>query len=128
MRRGLGRVFGWDANRGDLAERSYVARLTDADRTRSLDEPGSPNGPLRVVYRFEREAVGEVINATVHAFVVFAMEPVPNGYRLFWAVYVKNVNWFTPLYMALINPLRRFLVYPSLIKQVERAWSTSYTV
>ena len=37
-------------------------------------------------------------------------------------VYVKPVGWLTPLYMALIDPFRRWIVYPALIRRTQAAW------
>ena len=87
-----------------------------------MTKPGTPNGPFRVIYEFENEALSEIINGTVHAFSLLALEPVADGYQVCWAIYVKNVNWLTPFYMALIDPFRRILIYPILIRHIERAW------
>ncbi len=102
IRKELGELFGWDAPKG-----------------------GS-KGPFHTVYENETEALVEAKNATVHAFLAFALEPTERGYRLYWAVYVKPVSWLTPLYMALIEPFRRFVVYPSLLGRVSEAWAERY--
>jgi hypothetical protein len=47
------------------------------------------------------------------------------GYVVYMAVYVKAVSRFTTLYMALIDPFRRFVVYPALGRTVQRAWVRS---
>ncbi len=54
------------------------------------------------------------------------MEPAPHGYTAYWAIYVKPVNRWTPFYMALIDPFRRLIVYPTLIKRMEAAWAAAY--
>jgi hypothetical protein len=41
-------------------------------------------------------------------------------------VYVEPTSWLTPVYMALIEPFRRFVVYPSLLGGVTRAWAERY--
>jgi hypothetical protein len=38
------------------------------------------------------EAVSEVLNATVHAFLCQALRKTESGYRLYWGVYVKPVT------------------------------------
>ena len=63
-----------------------------------------------------------MINRTVHAFLLFALEPAPNGHTLYWGIYVKPVSRLTPIYMALIDPFRRLLIYPQLIRRFETAW------
>ena len=65
---------------------------------------------------------GEVINHTVHAFLLFALEPAPGGYTLYWGIYVKPVSRFTAFYMGLIDPFRRHLIYPRLIRRFEEVW------
>ena len=123
LRRFLGRAFGWD---GATPGPSYASRLSDDQRARSLSPIGSVEGPLRLVYEFPNEAVGEVRNATVHAFVCMTLQPRAGGYRFYFAVYVANVSPLTPVYMALIEPFRRFLVYPAMLRNLRTAWATAY--
>ncbi len=118
----MGRAFGWDREPPNTRSLSYVNRVTAEDRARSLEETGSKRGFWTVVYTFEREALGEVINRTVHAFLLFALEPAADGYTLYWAVYVKPVSRFTLSYMALIDPFRRLVIYPTLIRRLEEVW------
>jgi hypothetical protein len=40
-------------------------------------------------------------------------------------IYVKKVSGLTPLYMALIDPFRRFIVYPALVRHVEQMWGST---
>ena len=47
------------------------------------------------------------------------------GYRLYWAIYVENVSAFTPLYMAAIEPFRRFVVYPATLAAIRMAWTST---
>ena len=56
------------------------------------------------------------------------MDQSPEGYLAYWAIYVKPVSRFTALYMAAIAPFRRFLVYPSIIRKVQRKWVECYAV
>ncbi len=119
----LGQLFGWDDERFDVPAASYVHRLTEADRSHALDEPGDHLWAFRSIYSFEREAVGEIINGTVHAFLAVALDRTENGYVLFLAIYVKPVSGFTPTYMSLIDPFRRLFVYPWLLENLERDWS-----
>jgi len=122
----LGRAFGWDRERGVLTAESYIHRLTPAQRARSSLVPGTLNRGFRVVYEFENEALSEITNATVHAFLCQTLVPSGTGYRLYWAVYVKPVSRWTSLYMAAIEPFRRFIVYPSILRRIERAWAAKY--
>ena len=116
----LGRLFGWDKKTGKTATLSYIDRLPPAERARSLEVPGRQNGLFRVVYTFENESLGEIINGTVHAFSLLTLQPAERGHTLYWAIYVKKINRLTPFYMALIDPFRRLLVYPAITKNIQR--------
>ena len=88
----------------------------------SLVEPGSKDGPFRVVYVTKGEALSEIRNATVQAYLVWALKPAPHGCRLFFAIHVKPVGRWTRPYLALIAPFRRFVVYPQLLRRLHAAW------
>jgi hypothetical protein len=126
LRSVLGRVFGWDDERHDPPGVSYIHRLTEADRAQSHVSPGTREGPFRVLYVLGDEALSELRNATVHAFLALALTPRPEGYTLYMAIYVKPVSRFTTLYMALIDPFRRLIVYPALGRQAQQRWSRTY--
>lgn len=124
LRSFLGRVLGWDASApsSEPDARSFVHRLRDDDRRRSRVPTGSFDGPFRVLFFHDREAVSEIRNATVHAFSAMALERRPDGHRLYWAIYVQPVGRITGAYMALIDPFRRFLVYPAILRHLHRSW------
>jgi hypothetical protein len=126
LRWGLGRLFGWDRERRVHRERSYVRRIGSGIERRSARPPGSPDGPFRLLYLLERESLAEVQNATVHAFLASALTETLGGYRLYWAVYVKPVSRLTPVYMAFIEPFRRFVVYPMMLRHLRKAWVRRY--
>lgn len=125
-RKGVGRVLGWDRPRPDMERYSFARRLTEEDRRRSAIEAGTQDGPFQALYVLEREAASEVRNATVHACLVTAMEPVGDGYELHWAIYVQRVGRWTRFYMSAIDPFRRFLVYPAILRRIHRAWVDAY--
>jgi hypothetical protein len=122
LRTMIGRILRWD-DAGKLVESaSFISRLSDEDRARSQVTPGKPAGISRIMYQFENELLGEIINRTVHCFWVMASERTSNGYALYLAIYVKKLNWFTPIYMALISPVLKWIVYPSMFKGVRQRW------
>jgi hypothetical protein len=123
----LGRLFGWDRTVHEHAEDSYVKKLSDDQRDRSIADPGTADGAFRLLYLFPKEALGEVRNATVHAFSCMAIRRTASGYRFYWAIYVKNVSRFTPVYMALIEPFRRFVVYPAILRRLRASWVAAYS-
>lgn len=118
----LGRIFRLEAEPAGAGATSFAARLTPDDRARSSVEAGSPSGLFRVVYRFENELLLEVHNRTAHAAAVSALTRTPDGYRFYFAVYVAKASWITPIYMALIDPFRRWMVYPAMLKNIRAAW------
>ena len=126
LRLWLGQVFGWDRPAHDRAESSYLPRVTAALRARSAVAPGTMEGGFRLLYLLDGESLSEIRNATVHAFLCAALRPGPDGYRLYWGIYVLPTSRLTPLYMALIEPFRRFLVYPAMFGRLRRAWITRY--
>jgi Protein of unknown function (DUF2867) len=122
----LGRVFRLDAERPGQKSGSYIKLLTEADRVASLVPPGSKDGPFDVVYVFPNETLSEIINATVHAFLAQTLTRTSTGYRLYWAIYVRPGGWITPAYMALIDPFRRWIVYPPILDKVREQWIRFY--
>ncbi len=122
LRARLGRAFGWDREPQEAPRSSFIHQLTEADRMASLLEPGTPEGPFRVLYMFPREVVSEIQNATVHAFAVFALIEHPDGYRLYWAIYVKPKGPLTRWYMRLIDPFRRLIIYPAVLRYIRSVW------
>ena len=128
LRRFLGTTFGWDGEGNAHPKESYLRGLTEEQRARSLAEPGSKEGPFQIVYEFPRELLSEIRNATVHAFSCMVLRPTQTGYSFYWAIYVKPVSRLTPFYMALIDPFRRFLVYPRLLRTLRGSWMSKYGV
>jgi Protein of unknown function (DUF2867) len=126
LRFALGRAFGWDDERHDPPGASYIQRLAEADRLASLVPPGTREGPFRVLYVLGDEALSELRNATVHAFLALALRPSRAGYMLYLAIYVKPVSRFTTFYMALIDPFRRLVVYPAIARRAQQRWLRTY--
>ena len=120
----IGQVFGWVEDEELTKSVSFVARLTAEERGRSRIEPGKKEGISRVLYCFENEIAAEIVNRTVR-FWVMAKEQTADGYALYMAVYVRKLNWFTPIYMALVTPMLNWIIYPSLNKSVLRNWNST---
>ena len=126
LRGRIGTLLGWDHRRTAFRGESYADRLSPADRARSLVAPGTPDGSFSLLYRFEDEQLGELRNATVHAFASLSIRPTPGGYLAYLGVFVQPVNRFTGLYMAAIAPFRRLVVYPAVIRKMQSAWAERY--
>src|SRR6266851_1423275 len=122
----VGRLLGWDREPAATAWDTFATRLTTADRSQSLVSAGTREGLFQVVYRFENEQLLELINRTAHAAALSALVETATAYRFYFGVYVRNVGRFTPVYMALIDPFRKLIVYPSLLRSVRASWNQAF--
>jgi hypothetical protein len=122
----VGRFFGWDHEPAATAWKTFATRLTDTDHSRSLVAAGTSDGFFRVVYRFENEQLVELINRTAHAAALTSLVETATAYRFYLAVYVRKVSRLTPFYMALIDPFRKLIVYPSLLHGVRARWNQAF--
>lgn len=118
----LGRIFRLEAEPEDALAASFGSRLTEEDRARSSVVPGTPEGLFRVVYRFENEQLLEMQNRTVHTAALSALAERAGSYRFYFAVYVRQRTWITPFYMGLIDPFRKWIIYPALLKKIRATW------
>src|SRR5712692_1568273 len=118
----LGRIFRLEAEPKDALAASFGSRLTPEDRARSLVVSGTPEGLFRVVYRFENEQLLEIQNRTVHAAALSALAERADSYRFYFAVYVRQRTWITPFYMGLIDPFRKWIIYPAMLKTIRATW------
>jgi hypothetical protein len=125
VRHVLGRVFDWDRVPMRLEE-SLLSRLSERDRRDSEIIPGTRDGPFLLLYQFPGEALSETRNATVHGYVCTALARTASGYRLYLAVYVLPVSRLSRPYLITIEPFRRFILYPAMLRRIRRAWLAAY--
>jgi Protein of unknown function (DUF2867) len=118
----LGRMLRLEDQPKGAGAASFAPGLTAEERARSSTAPGTPDGLFRVVYRFQNELLVEVHNRTVHAALLTALAKAKAGYRFYLAVYVCNTGWITSVYMALIDPFRRWIIYPAVLKSIRAIW------
>ena len=105
------------------SETSLSGRLPDDLRgtAAGVDFGSLPFVPL---YRTDAEFAAELSNQTVHGVMHLAwVEQGEGRYRGQMAVYVKPRGPFGKGYMALIKPFRYWIVYPALMRQIERSWT-----
>jgi Protein of unknown function (DUF2867) len=124
----IGRFLGWDREPAATVRETFATRLTTADLSKSLVPVGTREGLFRTVYRFENEQLLEVINRTAHAAALSALVETANAYRFYFGVYVRSVGRLTPVYMVLIDPFRKLIVYPSLLRSVRTTWNRTFGV
>ena len=119
----LGGLFGWDDEREGTGER--VATLRDRlPIDLGATAPAAPgDGSLTPLYLLEDEYAAEIANKTMHGVMHLSWVPDGQGaYRGQMAVLVKPNGAFGRAYMAAIKPFRYLLVYPALMRFLERTW------
>jgi hypothetical protein len=121
-----GRLLGWDREPATNSWEPFSTRLTTEDRAESLAPAGEREGHFRMVYRFENEQLLELANRTVHAAALSALRETPSAYRFYFGIYVRSVGRLTPVYMSMIDPFRKLIVYPSLLRSVRTAWNQAF--
>lgn len=105
------------------AETSLRERLPEdlRDTTAGLDFGSLP---FDFLYRTDVELAAEISNRTMHGVMHLAWVDRGEGeYQGQMAVFVKPRGQLGEAYMALIKPFRYLIVYPALMRQLERAWS-----
>lgn len=123
----LGAWLGWDGSQKalpvpDNAETSLSARLP-ADLRGTATSPDFTRTPFTPIYRTEVEWAAELSNRTVHAVMHLAwVEKRDSVYQGQMAVYVKPRGVLGAAYMAAIAPFRHRIVYPAMMRDIERAW------
>lgn len=130
---GLGRIStaidgGWDDAAGKLPipgtnETSLTGRLPD-DLRNTAGDLAFRSLPFTPLYRTDAEFAAELSNRTVHGVMHLAWVDQGEGrFQGQMAVYVKPRGLIGKEYMALIAPFRHWIVYPALMRQIERAWN-----
>ncbi|WP_433331830.1 DUF2867 domain-containing protein [Spirillospora sp. CA-294931] len=123
----LGALFGWDRDKHGTGGR--VATLRDRmpdDLRRAPTDPRLDGDAFTSLYQLEDEWAAELANRTVHTVMHLSWVPDGSGgYRGQMAVLVKPNGWFGTAYMAAILPFRYLLVYPALLRTIERGWKAS---
>ena len=120
----LGELLGWDGPATGLGSR--VPTLRDrlpADLRDASPSPDFDALPFTSLYMLDDEFAAEIANRTMHGVMHIAWVPdQTGGYRGQMAVYVKPNGLFGNAYMAAIRPFRHLIVYPPMLRQIEREW------
>jgi hypothetical protein len=118
----VGGLLGWDNPDAGLGSR--VPTLRDRFPVDLRDAPSGPDlHRFTSLYLLDDEWAAEIANRTVHGVMHIGWVPDANGgYRGEMAVYVKPNGLLGTGYMAAIAPFRHLIVYPSMMRQMERAW------
>jgi hypothetical protein len=99
------------------ARQSHVSALDIDIRTNNYMD-------FRRVYSFKNETLNEISNASEHTLMHYAWVKSGEGnHKVQMASYVKHRNRLSPLYLKLIEPFKRYIVYQSLFEEFEKRWS-----
>jgi hypothetical protein len=121
----VGELLGWDSADAGLGSR--VPTLRDrlpADLREAPSGPDSSALPFTSLYLLDDEWAAEIANRTVHGVLHVGWVPDgTGGYRGQMAVLVKPNGLLGNGYMAAIKPFRHLIVYPLMMRQIEREWA-----
>jgi hypothetical protein len=120
----LGELLGWD--RPDAGLSSRVRTLRDRLPADLRDTPSGPVSgelPFTPLYLTDDEWALEIANQTVHGVLHLGWVPQGAGvYRGQMAVLVKRNGVLGDAYMAAIAPFRYLIVYPRMMREIEKRW------
>jgi hypothetical protein len=126
LRRKLGALLGLDRSEAGLGSR--VPTLRDrlpADLRETRCGPDFDVLPLAPLYLLEDEFAAEVANRTMHGVMHLGRIPdEAGGFRAQMAVLVKPNGLLGNAYMAAIRPFRHLIVYPAMMRDGARAWTS----
>ncbi len=132
IRRQVGRRLGWDRAPGAPAiprdtDTTLATRLPEDLRdTATATDHATGAFAFTPLYRTDCEWAAELSNRTVHAVLHLAwVEQGADRFHGQMGVYVKPRGALGAAYMAAIAPFRHRIVYPALMREIERAWSAS---
>jgi hypothetical protein len=120
----LGALLGWDQAESGLGE--SVPTLRGRLSGDLLEAPGPDFDmlPFTSLYLIEDEFAAEIANRTMHGVMHLGCVPDGTGrYRGQMAVLVKPNGLLGIAYMAAIRPFRHLIVYPAMMRQIEREWT-----
>ena len=120
----IGELLGWDETETGVGSRVPTLRDRMPDDLRDCATgPRFDDVPFTSLYLLEDEWAAEVANETMHGVLHLGWVPDgAGGYRAQMAVLVKPNGLRGSLYMCAIKPFRHLIVYPQLLREMEREW------
>ena len=120
IRFAVGRLLGWDDGNFE-AGRSLVRDRLPAELR---EGPSGPDAtPFSSLYLTSDEWAAELVNRTVHGVLHLGWVSQGDGtFRGQLAVLVKPAGLLGRAYLAAIEPFRHLIVYPALMREIERVW------
>jgi Protein of unknown function (DUF2867) len=120
----LGELLEWDDPGSGVGRRVSTLRARlPVDLRDGPRGPDPDSVPMTSLYLTEDEWATEMANRTVHSVMHIGWVPDgAGGYRGQMAVLVKPNGRFGAAYMAAIRPFRHLIVYPAMLRLLEREW------
>jgi hypothetical protein len=119
----LGDLFGLDDPGSGFGSRVTTLRERLPDDLRTAIGPKFASLPFTSLYLIDDEFAAEIANQTMHGILHFGWVAEESGdYRGQMAVYVKPNGLLGNAYMAAIKPFRYLVVYPQMLRTMERRW------
>jgi hypothetical protein len=122
----VGELLGWDETETETELGARVPTLRKRLPGDLLDAPGPGFDalPFTSLYLIEDEFAAEIANSTMHGVMHLSwVADGTGGYRGQMAVLVKPNGLLGVVYMAAIRPFRHLIVYPAVMRQIERDWT-----
>ena len=121
----LGAVLGLDDPESGIGSRVPTLReRLPVDLRQAPAGPAFGSLPFRSLYQLEDEWAAEIANRTMHGVMHVGWVPGANGRRRGQlAVLVKPNGLVGRAYMAAIGPFRHLIVYPAMMRRIERGWN-----
>jgi hypothetical protein len=92
---------------------------------RETPRPDFKTLPFSSLYLLDQEFAAESANETMHGLIHLGWVPdgsSEGGYRGELAIYVKPNGLLGEAYMTAIKPFRYTLVYPTVMREIDRNW------
>jgi len=119
----LGDLLGLDDRGSGLESEVTTLRERLPADLRAAPGPVFEKLPFTSLYLTDDEFAAEIANRTVHGVLHMGWVPEgTGGYRGQLAVYVKPNGLLGSAYMAAIKPFRHLIVYPQMLRSMERGW------
>jgi hypothetical protein len=119
----LGDLFGLDDPGSGLGSRVTTLRERLPEDLRATATPEFETLPFTSLYLTDDEFAAEIANQTMHGVLHLGwIADGSAGYRSQMAVYVRPNGLLGNAYMAAIRPFRYLVVYPQMLRAMERTW------
>ena len=128
IRAKLGELFHWDSE--DAARHLPGPTVRDRLPADLRDRPPGPlpPRPFSPVYLTDTEWAAEVVNRTVHGVIHLGwVADRAGGCHGQMAILVKPNGLLGAAYLAAISPFRHLIVYPRMLREIDRTWQARTT-